>query len=285
MTKADLEFVCLCIYQWLGERRQNILDKATISSDDHKKWEIHLGKVEEQCKPRGNKLVVATQYKVLTQGDMELPEYIKKCRQITDACGWHEDAKDMALRNTILLGLKNPEVYQKCLEKVQDSLTAERVIKIPTLLYNSNCQRSIMHTVSTATTAATAIQQGSTQIHKVQTKHQKGRKSTEWSNRDKMSKDKEHSETKRRSCFSCGAKPAHPRLQCPAKDVTCHKSGKKGHYKKCCKSKTGKHGTTSEPRQVQVHGLQVPLTGASANQTSVGDPAQDYHTMFGPHVP
>ena len=58
-----------------------------------------------------------------------------------------------------------------------------------------------MHTVSTATTAATAIQQGSTQIHKVQTKHQKGRKSTEWSNRDKMSKNKEHSETKRQIFF------------------------------------------------------------------------------------
>ena len=53
---------------------------ATTSSDDRKKWEIHLGKVEEQCKPRGSKLVAATQYKVLTQGDMELPEYIEKCR-------------------------------------------------------------------------------------------------------------------------------------------------------------------------------------------------------------
>ena len=61
MTKADLEFVCLCIYQWSGERRQNILDKATISSDNRKKWEIHLGKVEEQCKPRGSRLVAATQ--------------------------------------------------------------------------------------------------------------------------------------------------------------------------------------------------------------------------------
>ena len=52
MTKADPEFVCLCIYQWSGERGQNILDKVTISSDDRKKWEIHLGKVEEQWKPR-----------------------------------------------------------------------------------------------------------------------------------------------------------------------------------------------------------------------------------------
>ena len=105
---------------------------------------------------------------------MILPEYIEKCRQITDACGWPEDAKYMALRNTILLGLKNPKVYQKCLEEDQDSLTAERVIEIATLLYNSDCQRSIMQTLSTATAAATAIQQGSTQIHKVQAKHQKG---------------------------------------------------------------------------------------------------------------
>ena len=28
MTKADPEFTCLCIYQWSGERGQNILNKA-----------------------------------------------------------------------------------------------------------------------------------------------------------------------------------------------------------------------------------------------------------------
>ena len=266
MTMADLESVCLCIYQWSGEGGQNILEKATISSDDRKKWEIHLGKVAERYKPRGSKLVAATQYKVLTQGDMELPEQIEKCRQITDVYEWPEDAKDMALRNAILLGLKNPKVYQKCLEEDQASLTAERVIEIATLLYNSDCQRSIMQTLSTATAAATTIQQVSTQIHKVQTKHQKGGKSTAQSNRDKKSKDKEHGESKRQSCFSFGVKAAHPRSQCPAKDVTCHKCGKKGHYKTCCKSKTGKQGTTGKPRQFQLHSLQAPLTGASANQ-------------------
>ena len=158
MTKADPEFMCLCIYQWSGERGQNILGKAVLSSEDHKKWEKHLEKVEAQCKPRGSKLVAATQYKVLTQGDLELPEYIEKCRQITSACGWPEDTKDMALRNAILLGLKNPAVYEKCLEESQDSLTAERVIEI---VYNSDCQRSIMQTLSSATAAVTAVQNGS----------------------------------------------------------------------------------------------------------------------------
>ena len=78
-------------------------NKATLSTDDHKKLEKHLKKVEEQCKPRGSKLVAATQYKVLTEGDMELPEYAEKCRRITDACGWPGEAKGMALRNAILL--------------------------------------------------------------------------------------------------------------------------------------------------------------------------------------
>ena len=55
MTKADQEFFCLCIYHWSGERGQNLLDKATISSDDRKKWEIHLGKWRSNANPEGEK--------------------------------------------------------------------------------------------------------------------------------------------------------------------------------------------------------------------------------------
>ena len=202
---------------------------ATLSSDDRKKWEKHLEKVEEQCKPRGSKLVAATQYKVLTQGDMELPEYIEKCRQITDACGWPEGAKDRAIRDAILLGLKNPKVYQKCLEENQGLLTAERVIEIGTLIYNSECQRSIMQTLGRARAAVTAIQQGSTQVHKVQTKHRKGEKSAKGPSKGKFPKAKEQEGTKRQSCFCCGATPAHPKSECPAKNVVCHRCGRKGH--------------------------------------------------------
>ena len=57
---------------------------------------------------------------------------------------------------------KESTSLSKCLEEDQDSLTAERVIEIATLLYNSDCRRSIMQTLSTATAAVTAIQQGST---------------------------------------------------------------------------------------------------------------------------
>ena len=278
MTKADPEFTCLCIYQWSGERGQNILDKATFVEADLKKWEKHLQKLEEHCKPRGSKLVAATQCKVLMQGDMELPEYIEKCRQITDACGWPEDAKDMALRNAILLGLKNPMVYQKCLEENQDTLTADRVIEIATDIYNSDCQRSIMQTLSTASAAATAIQQGSTQVHKLQEKHREDGKSRKGHDKDDTSQDKDG--MKRQDCYCCGARPAHPKSKCPAKDVTCHNCGKKGHYQKCCKSKRAKPGKNRKFKQTQVHGLQT--QPVDENSQPPINPYSGYYTPLEP---
>ena len=112
-----------------------------------------------------------------TRRGYSIPEYIKTGRQITDACGWPKDAKNLALRNAIHLGIKNPMVYQKCLEGNKDTLTANRVIEIVTDIHNSDCQRPTMQTNYTAFAAATAMQQGSTQVHKLQENHQEDGKS------------------------------------------------------------------------------------------------------------
>jgi len=60
---------------------------------------------------------------------------------------------------------KKTLVYQKCLEENQDTLKADRVIEIATDVHNSDCEISNMQTLSTASAAATAIEQGSTQLH------------------------------------------------------------------------------------------------------------------------
>jgi len=176
MTKADPEFTCLCIYQWSGEHGQNILNKAKFVEADLKKWEKHFEKLEEHCKPGRSKLVAATQYKVLK----ETWNYLSKSKRADKLLPMHVDGQRKPkawLRNAILLGLKNPMVYQKCLEENQHTFTVDRVIKIATDVYNSDCQRSIMQTLSTASAAAKAIQQGSTQVHKLQENHREDGKS------------------------------------------------------------------------------------------------------------
>ena len=212
MTKADPEFVCLCVYQWSGERGQTILDKATLSTDDRKKWEKHLEKVDEQCKPRGSKLVAATQYKVLTQGYMELPDYIEKCRRITDACGWPEEAKDMALGNAILLGLRNPNVYQKCVEEDQDSLTAERVIQIATLIYNMIAKDRLCRLSVRRRRQLQPSNKGQRNYAKSKRSFEKAENRQRGPNKGKTPKAKEQEGTKRQSCFCCGQRLPTPSL-------------------------------------------------------------------------
>lgn len=73
---------------------------------------------------------------------MELLEYIEKCREVKETCGWPEEEKNMALRNEILVGLKTPLGYQKGLGEHQNMLATERVIEIATDIYNSDCQKS-----------------------------------------------------------------------------------------------------------------------------------------------
>ena len=39
------------------------------------------------------------------------------------------------------------------------------------------------------------------------------------------------------NCSHCGQLPMHPRQQCSARDTTCHRCSKKGHFKSVCRSK------------------------------------------------
>ena len=118
-----------------------------------------------------------------------------------------------------------------------------------------SCQRLIMQTLSTASAAVTAMQQGSTQVHKRQEKHREDGKSAKGHDKDDTLKGKEQDGMKRQNCYFCGATPAHPK--CPAKDVVCQNCGNKGHYQKCCKSNRANSGKHSKFKQTQIHGLQT----------------------------
>ena len=60
----------------------------------------------------------------------------------------------------------------------------------------------------------------------------------------------------RKSCFNCGAKPSHPKSECPGKKAKCFKCGKEGHYGSVCRSKKKK-------KEARVNELQVQSATAS----------------------
>ena len=85
------------------------------------------------------------------------------------------------------------------------------------------------------------------EVHKLQGNRQSGAKWKRQQPEIPGSNDQPHktdsndlqkqTKSKRESCFNCGAKPSHPKSECPAKKAKCFKCGKEGHYGSVCRSK------------------------------------------------
>ncbi|KAJ8377185.1 hypothetical protein SKAU_G00077650 [Synaphobranchus kaupii] len=50
-------------------------------------------------------------------------------------------------------------------------------------------------------------------------------------------------------CYKCGSSQSHPPRECLAYDVTCHSCGKKGHYRRVCKSAKAVHEVQEEDEE------------------------------------
>ena len=98
------DFICHCIKAWSGETSHVHIKAVDLTGDDVASTKCLLNTLDSHCKPTSNKIVAATAYKQLVQGDLGLPKYIEKCKEVTAACNFGT-AYYKCLRNAILLGL------------------------------------------------------------------------------------------------------------------------------------------------------------------------------------
>ena len=130
----------------MGEMAHAHIEAVGLTDDNANSTKDLTDILEGHCKPRSNEIVTAMAYRQLMQGDLGLPEYIEKCKEVTVACNF-DAAYDKCLCNAIILGLRNKQVYEKCIE-LGDQLTSIDVIQIALEVYNSDRQLSIMQTLS-----------------------------------------------------------------------------------------------------------------------------------------
>ena len=181
----------------------------------------------------------------MEQGDLSLAEYIDKATILCNQCEHPPEARDRLLRDTIVIGLCSQEAYFKYIEK-GSALTLEEAI---TIGQNEDA------TVSQVGYVRPEFKGGLTQA----ALHQLHEKQGARPKRKKQQKERGGSDnpkrTKRDTCFNCGAKPAHPRSQCPSKNLKCFKCKTEGHYGSVCKSKS-KGGNVDE---LQTQPINAPL--------------------------
>ena len=76
------------------------------------------------------------------------------------------------------------------------------------------------------------------EVHKLQGNRQSRASRKRQQPQRPASNDQKQERSKRETCFYCGAKPSHPKSECPAKREKCFKCGKEGHYGSVFKSKS-----------------------------------------------
>ena len=182
--------------------------------------EAILQALEEKTKPKSNEIAAFTKLHSLKQGDMPLSEFIHEARRLAVLCNYPND-QDRLIRDTIVSGIHSLRAYQKCIDSkdlsLQDCINicqAEDAIRMQVLECRLESGKSIQ-------SAQTAVP-----VHKLQN----GSRQSSNSNR--------HRNKTTRSCYYCGAQNwtrEHSKV-CNAKNHTCGRCGKKGHFDLLCRS-------------------------------------------------
>ena len=102
LKKEPQEFICHCIKAQSGKTGQAHIKSVGLTGNDASNTICILGALGGHCKPSINDIVAATAYKQLVQGDLDLPECIEKCMEVTAKCNF-EAAYERCLQNAILL--------------------------------------------------------------------------------------------------------------------------------------------------------------------------------------
>ncbi|PFX23285.1 28S ribosomal protein S18b, mitochondrial [Stylophora pistillata] len=206
---------------WAGKAGRTHSKSLNLTMEEKGDPSVLFKKFVEWTKPKSKALAAASNFRRLEQGDLSLADYIDKATILCDQCEYPPEARsELTLEEAI-------EIAQN-----QDA-TTHQVGYMQPEFKGEPLQMEVYKL------------QGNRQSRANQNRQQQQRPA---------SSDRKQGRSKRETCFYCGAKPSHPKSECPAKKAKCFKCGKEGHHGYVCKSKS---------KDARVNELQVQSTTAS----------------------
>lgn len=218
----------------MGSAAEDILASLSLSDEEREVYETVENKLNDYFVVRRNTIYERAKFNQRIQMEGEsVDTFITSLYHLAEHCGYGV-LHDEMIRDRIVVGLRDQRLAEKL--QLDSELTLAKAAKQARQSEAVKKQQSVIRN--------DVVQPEKSPVDAVYTKHpnvkkQFPNKSTfrnKWGSPGgaKPPNYKHSSQKANSSCSRCGYSPNHPRDRCPAKDKTCSKCKKRGHFMSRC---------------------------------------------------
>lgn len=208
----------------IGPQAKEIYDTFQFAEGEAMRYNTVIAKFDEHFNPRKN--LTFNRYNFLTarQRDNEtFDEFYTRLRKLSQDCELN-DLRDSLLKDLIIIGIRDKKLRERFLR--ENEINLEAVLRNGRASEASKKQSTELNKINNETANA--------EIH-----HINERRSTPTGQHRQLGNRNRQQNQQKEVIFKCKfCSGTHQRGSCPAFEKTCNKCNKKGHYSKCCKSKS-----------------------------------------------
>ncbi len=221
--KDEVNQIHTLVYS-MGDEADDILSSFRLSDEDGKKYATVLAKFQEYFVKRKNVIFERAKFNRRKQEEGEtVDKFIMDLYRLAEHCGYGALYSEM-IRDRIVVGLCNSALSEKL--QMDPELTLDKAVTLARQTESIKQQQTLLRSDFQESRSEKPV--GYVEKHPKQPYKPRLRPK-------KFTPPKPPQKPK--GCPRCGRAPVHGRQQCPAKEETCHKCGKRGHFKVMCRSR------------------------------------------------
>ena len=217
----------------MGDVADDILTSFGLSEEDKAKYDVVVEKFEAHFVKKRNVIFERAKFNQRRQEEGEpVDDFVTSLYCLSEHCR-HGNLRDEMIRDRIVVGLRDSALSQKL--QLESELTLEMAITSARQREQVKKQQQVIRADQTPSN-----------IEAISAMRSQGKKNKQPVSRNSKQTHKSNPATNSQTCGRCGKSEHVGKQQCPAREATCHKCHKRGHFQSVCRTKSVRAVSTTD---------------------------------------